>query len=449
MTMEKADLFVIGGGSGGVRAARLASERGAKVVLAEAGRLGGTCVNLGCVPKKLLVYATDYGHFFHDAPGYGWQTDGKKLELDWNSLRDRKDKEIRRLNGIYQANLEKAGVALVAERASLTDASTVEADGTVYECKNILIATGGRPVKPNIPGYAEFASVSDDIFSLPHLPERVAVAGAGYIAVEFCCILAGLGCKVSLLHRGPTVLKNFDVSIQKALLAEMERLGVELRLDSPVERLEKDGDQLSATFAGGERHNCDMFLAATGRGPNVEGLGLGKAGVETRSNGAVIVDEDYATNVPGVYAVGDVTGRVQLTPVAIAEAMSFVAKQFGGYGPDIDYGKIPTAVFTHPSVGTCGMTEQQAKEKYPDCETHVSEFTPFRHSLTGTGEKSMLKLIWEKGNGRVLGVHMVGPEAGEIMQGFAVALATDATKLDFDAVVGIHPTTAEEFVSMR
>lgn len=445
----KADLLVIGGGSGGVRAARMAAAQGAKVVLAEQSRLGGTCVNLGCVPKKLLSYAAHYASDFEDAAGYGWDLGGAEPRLRWDRLRDAKDRDIKRLNGIYEENLKKAGVGIVRAQARLTGPESATVGDEECEAGTILVATGGRPVKPDIEGYAEHAVVSDNIFSLDSLPRRAAVAGAGYIAVEFASILAGMGVEVTLVHRGPTVLRNFDSAIQEALLGEMRRLGVKTRLETTVRRLGRKDGALSAEFENGDEIEVDLYLAATGRAPNTEGLGLKEAGVETGDNGEIPVDEDYRTNVGSVFAVGDVLGRVQLTPVAIAEAMRFVAGRFGGDAPPVDYGLIPTAVFTHPNVATVGLTEAEAKKSSPGSESCESAFTPMRHSLSGREEKAMVKLVFEAGGGRVLGAHMVGPDAGELMQGIAVALAMGATKKDFDATVGIHPTTAEEFVSMR
>lgn len=447
--MKEIDLFVIGGGSGGVRAARKAAEQGCSVVLAEAGKLGGTCVNLGCVPKKLLSYAASFGHHIEDAKSYGWVLPQGEVHLDWSHLRDAKDADIARLNEIYATNLAHAGVRVLHERARLTGPNTVAAGDTEFKAKDILIATGGQPSVPTTPGFAEHASVSDDIFSLPSLPRRAAVGGGGYIAVEFACILAGLGVATTLVHRGPTVLKTFDTSIQRHLLAEMQRNHVELRMDNPVEKLERVGDELVLSFVDKSTLATDLFLCASGRTPNTKGLGLEEAGVKIGKRGEIPVDDNYQSNVPSVHAVGDVIGRVALTPVAIAEGMRFVALKYGGYGPPVDYSLIPTTVFTHPNVGTVGMPEQTARKQFPDCEVTETEFRPMVHSLTGSEEKTLMKLVFEAGGGRVLGAHMIGPDAGELMQGIAVALAKKATKKDFDATVGIHPTSAEEFVSMR
>lgn len=447
--MQKADLVVIGGGSGGVRAARLAAEQGAKVVLAEQARLGGTCVNVGCVPKKLFFYAAGYSSDFVDAKGYGWDLGETSPKLHWDRLRDTKDVEIKRLNGIYEKNLSKAGVKVVKERATLAGSEKVTVGDEEYLAGTILVATGSKPALPPIEGYKEHASVSDDIFSLPTLPKRAAVAGAGYIAVEFASILAGMGVEVHLVHRGPTVLKNFDASIQQRLLAEMEHLGVSLLLNSTVKKLERKDKALLTTFEDSRVLETDLFLAATGRDPNVDGLGLEAAGIKIGNKGEIPVDDDYQSETKGIYALGDVIGRVALTPVAIAEAICFVSRRFGGEGASLDYGLIPTAVFSHPNVATVGLTEDEARKKHSGCECCASEFTPLRHSLSGRNEKTMVKLIFEAGGGKVLGAHMVGAEAGEIMQGIAIALAKGATKKDFDATVGIHPTTAEEFVSLR
>lgn len=447
--MQAVDLFVIGGGSGGVRAARMAAGAGATVVLAEQGALGGTCVNLGCVPKKLFSYAASFGYDFGDAAGYGWQAGPARF--DWPALRQAKDAEIKRLNGIYAANLEKAGVQVIKARASLAGPGVVTADGVEYRCRDIMIATGSQPAKPPTAGYAEHAAVSDDLFSLEELPAAAAVAGGGYIAVEFACILAGMGVATTLVHRGPTVLKNFDISIQQALLAAMRELGVELRLEHEVNELRRNDDgSVTAVFAkGGADLTVGLFLAATGRRPNTAGLGLEEAGVTLARNGAVEVNDEFTSSVAGIHAVGDVIDRVALTPVAIAEAMRFCALKYGSYGPPVDYALIPTAVFTHPNISTVGLTEQEARQKHPDCEVCVSEFTPMRYALSARKEKAMVKLVFAANKGRVLGAHMVGPDAGELMQGIAVALAKGATKEDFDAMVGIHPTTAEEFVSLR
>ncbi len=447
--MQAVDLFVIGGGSGGVRAARMAAGAGASVVLAEQGALGGTCVNLGCVPKKLFSYAAGFGYDFGDAAGYGWQVGPARF--DWPALRRAKDAEIKRLNGIYAANLEKAGVQVIKARARLAGPDVVTADGVEYRCRDIMIATGSQPAKPPTAGYAEHAAVSDDLFGLEELPAAAAVAGGGYIAVEFACILAGMGVATTLVHRGPTVLKNFDISIQQALLAAMRDLGVELRLEHEVSELRRNDDgSVTAVFAkGGADLTVGLFLAATGRRPNTAGLGLEEAGVTLSRNGAVEVNDEFASSVASVHAVGDVIDRVALTPVAIAEAMRFCALKYGSYGPPVDYDLIPTAVFTHPNISTVGLTEQEARQKHPDCEVCVSEFTPMRYALSARKEKAMVKLVFAANKGRVLGAHMVGPDAGELMQGIAVALAKGATKEDFDAMVGIHPTTAEEFVSLR
>lgn len=446
--MKKVDLFVIGGGSGGVRAARKAAEQGATVVLAEAGKLGGTCVNLGCVPKKLLSYAASFGHHLADAPSYGWEIAGTPT-FSWPTMRAAKDADIARLNAIYATNLDKAGVTVVHDRATLTGPNTVVAGDNTYTADTILLATGGQPALPPTEGFAEYASVSDDIFSLEQLPKRAVVAGAGYIAVEFACIFAGLGVETTLVHRGPTVLKKFDSSIQTALLAEMERGHVKLLLDTTITKLEKIDDELVLHFANGDSLTTDLVLSATGRVANTQDLGLETAGVEVQKNGDIHVDASYQTNVASIYAIGDIIGKGALTPLAIAQGMDFVAQKYGGYGPPINYDLVPTAVFTHPNVGTVGMTEQQAKAQFPDCEIKETSFTPMVHSLTESTEKTMMKLIFEHGDGKVLGAHMVGPDAGELMQGIAVALAKGATKYDFDAMVGIHPTAAEEFVSMR
>lgn len=452
---EKIDLAVIGGGSGGVRAARRAAAQGASVVLYEHGRLGGTCVNLGCVPKKLLSYASRFGEDFAEAAAYGWSI-GNRPRLDWKKLRAAKDREIQRLNGVYLRALEEDGVQVVRQRAKLADAGrqdgparVASADGDERDAGTVLIATGSAPQVPDIPGMREHACVSDDIFSLAELPERALVAGAGYIAVEFACILAGMGVRTTLLHRGPEVLKNFDSSVRRALLAELQRRGVTTRLNTQIEKVERRAGERRAICRAGPPELADLLLAATGRAPRTEDLGLAEAGVSTGRSGAIPVNDEYRSSAAAVFAVGDVIGRLALTPVAIAEAGRFAALRFGGAAPPVNYGLVPTAVFSSPQVGTVGLTEQQAREKHPDCEVFANEFTPMKQSLAGGGEKTVVKLICAAGGGAVLGAHMLGPEAGEIVQGIAVAMMCGATKRDFDATVGVHPTAAEEFVAMR
>ena len=442
------DLIVIGGGSGGVRAARRAAEQKAQVALFEGGRLGGTCVNVGCVPKKILSFAASAGEELAVASGHGWQH-SRLGEFDWPTLRDAMAAYIAELNGIYLKRLQKAGVKVFPARAKLAGSNAVVADGQRYQAQKILIATGATASLPAIPGMRELACTSDDMFSLPRLPNSAIVAGAGYIAVEFACILAGLGVATTLAHRGRTILKNFDASVQDRMLERLRERGVRLLLETSFDRIEKSGDRIVAHFADGKSMPADLLLAATGRVPNTADLGLEQAGVETGDKGEIIVDESFMTSADSIYAIGDVIGRLALTPVAIAEGMRFVSENYGGHGPAIDYDLVPTAVFSHPNVGSIGMTEQQARQIHPECLIAESEFLPMRFQLTGISQRTYMKLIHLPDDGRVLGAHMVGPEAGETMQGFAVAMLGGASKRDFDATVGIHPTSAEEFVSMR
>ena len=444
----KFDLIVIGGGSGGVRAARRAAGQNASVALFESGRLGGTCVNVGCVPKKILSFAAQAPEDAEIAAGHGWPA-AACGRLDWPALRTGIARHVSELNRIYLQGLQKAGVTVFSQRARLAGPNAVIAGDRQYEGKRILIATGARPAVPAIAGMREFALTSDDMFSLPQLPGSAIVVGGGYIAVEFASILAGLGVATTLAHRGRTILKNFDACVQECLLGHLREQGVNLMLETSLQGLDKTGDGIVADFGGEDLQAAGLLLAATGRVPNTADLGLEEAGVRTGEQGQIIVDESFRSSVDSIYAVGDVIGRLALTPVAIAEGMRFVAGTYGGYGPAIDYGLVPTAVFSHPSVGSIGMTEQQAKDAHPDCLIAESEFVPLRLKLAGKPAAVRMKLIHLPDNGRVLGAHMVGPDAGEIMQGFAVAMAVGASKSDFDATVGIHPTAAEEFVSMR
>ena len=444
--MQKADLFVIGGGSGGVRAARLAAEAGANVVLAEEKLLGGTCVNAGCVPKKLMVYASHFSEELKDAAGFGWQS--AKASHHWTTLIQNKDREISRLNGVYRDLLENAGVKLIRATATLSGANCVIANGEEFAAEKILIAVGGSPSRPPTPG-AEFAAVSDDMFHLKEPPRRAIVMGGGYIAVEFAGILAGLGVKTTLQHRSNVLLKKFDSDVRRMILAEIQKKNVMLKLGESAEKIVRKNGGLAMTLADGEELFADLILCATGRRPCTANLGLEKAGVAVRKDGAIEVDENYQSNAASVFAVGDVIGRVALTPVAIAEATAFARRQFGdGKSSAVDYANIPTAVFSQPPVGTVGMTEEEARESGISPTIYQSEFRPLKHSLSGGDEKTLIKLIAAEG-GKIVGAHMVGGDAGEIIQGIAVAIRKGATKEDFDSTVGVHPTTAEEFVSLR
>ena len=441
------DLYVVGAGSGGVRASRVAAGLGARVAVAESTHLGGTCVNVGCVPKKLFVYGAQFAEDFADAAAYGWSASAPGF--DWARLRDNKTAEIERLQGVYRNLLASAGVAVHEGRARLADAHTVEINGAAYTAERILIATGSRPWTPDLPGL-EHAIISDDAFYLPRFPQRAVVVGGGYIAVEFAGIFAGLGAQTELLYRGPLFLRGFDDGVRRFVAEELEKKGVALRFDAVVERIDKAGAERVLCLADGGEVAADLVLYATGRRPNTDGLGLREAGVALADNGAVLVDEEYRSNVRNILAIGDVIDRMQLTPVAIAEGMCVAHNLFGDGPPRrLDYDNIPTAVFCQPNIGTVGLTEAEARRRLGAVEVYESSFKPMKHSLTGRSERSFMKIVVERATDLVVGLHMVGPEAGEIVQGMAVAINAGATKRQFDATIGIHPTAAEEFVTMR
>ncbi|GAC1459871.1 MAG: glutathione-disulfide reductase [Steroidobacteraceae bacterium] len=446
------DLFVIGGGSGGVRAARTAAARGARVALAEVAALGGTCVNLGCIPKKLYSYAAGYAEAFAEAPGYGW-TVGEP-HFDWAHLKAQRAREIGRLNGVYRALLDGAGVTVLQGRAMLADANTVEVEDQPYRARHVLIATGGRPFVPHFTG-SEHGVVSDAMFDLEPFPKRLLVVGAGYIACEFASIFNGLGARVTLLPRKAHILNGFDEDVRQFLAAQMGQAGIDLRFNSQIAAIRRGTDGLTVTLERGQPVQADVVLFATGRVPNTEGLGLENAGVALDDQGRIRVDAGYRTTAPSIYALGDVSTRMQLTPVALAEAMAVVDALFPDpKRPDqrrtLDYEYTPTAVFTHPNVGTCGLTEAEARSRFDNRVTvFCSEFRALRHTLSGSHERTFMKLVVDAASDRVVGLHMVGPDAGEIVQGFAVAMRSGATKADFDHTLGIHPTVAEEFVTMR
>ncbi|WP_024538522.1 glutathione-disulfide reductase [Comamonas badia] len=450
------DLFVIGGGSGGVRAARFAGQRGVRVGMAESGRMGGTCVNVGCIPKKLYSYAAEYAEGFADARGYGWNIPGEPA-LDWDTLKRNRAQSIANLNAIYENLMTGAKVDRMQGHASLVDAHTVQVrhdDGRVtqHSAAAILIATGGTPWVPELPG-RELAVTSDDIFDLPRFPRRLAVVGGGYIACEFASIFHGMGSTVTLLYRGEQVLRGFDGEVRNFAAEEMRKAGVDIRVRAGVERIEAVDGARRMHLRDGTTLDADVVLYATGRRANTEGLGLDAAGVRQSEGGTIAVDAHFATSVPGIYALGDVVGRMELTPVALAEAMALVDHLYGPLpgkpARAMDYANIPTAVFTHPPIGTVGLSEEAAREKHGAVRIYRSDFRPLRHSLSGRSERTMVKLIVEDATDRVVGAHMVGAEAGEIIQGFAVALKCGATKAQFDATIGIHPTSAEEFVTLR
>jgi glutathione reductase (NADPH) len=440
------DLFTIGAGSGGVRASRMAAMTGARVAVAEAGALGGTCVNVGCFPKMLFVYASHFADDFGDAAGFGW-TVGER-SLDWPRLLANKNREIERLNGVYARLLDGAGVTRFEGRATLVDANTVEVAGRRHRAANILVATGGWPSLPDVPGI-EHAVTSNEMFHLPALPSRAVVVGGGYIAVEFAGILHGLGVAVTQLYRGPLFLRGFDDDVRRTLADEMRKRGVDLRFQARVARIERAGDERRVVLEDGSVVVADAVLYATGRRPLTAGLGLERVGVETRPDGAIVVDAWSRTSVPSIWAIGDVTDRIQLTPVAIHEAMALVRTLFGGVPTKPDHEDVASAVFSQPPVATVGLTEAQARERHGEVVVYRSTFRPLKHTLTGRDEQTMMKLVVDRASDRVVGVHMVGADAAEIIQGLAVAVKMRATKADFDATIGIHPTAAEEFVTMR
>ena len=440
------DLFVIGAGSGGVRAARFAAGFGAKVAVAEERHLGGTCVNIGCVPKKLMVYASHFSEDFEDAAGYGWSVGERRF--DWSKLIANKNSEIGRLNGIYERLLTNSGVEIVEGTAAIEDAHTVVVAGREIRARYILIATGGLPSRPREPGQ-ELGIVSDDVFYLDRQPERIIVAGGGYIAVEFAGVFAGLGSEVTQLYRGDLFLRGFDDDLRRGLAEEMLKKGVDLRFRTIIDKTEKTSNGLLAHLSSGDRLEVDQILYAIGRRPNIAGLGLERAGVALGDSGGVKVDGFYRTSVPSIFAIGDVIDRVQLTPVALAEGMVVARHLFAGQDTEVDYAQIPTAVFSQPPLATVGLTEAQAREAYGAVDIYRSRFTPMKHTMTGRDEKTLMKLVVARDSQKVVGAHMLGQDGPEIIQGIGIALKAGATKADFDRTIGIHPTAAEEFVTMR
>lgn len=442
------DLFVIGAGSGGVRAARFAAGFGARVAVAESRYLGGTCVNVGCVPKKLLVYGAHYSDDIDQAQGYGWTIDG--ATFDWKTLIANKDREIQRLNGIYKNLLTDSGVTLLQAHARLVDAHTVEVEGQHYTAEHILIATGGWPFVPDIPG-REHAITSNEAFYLDELPRRVLVVGGGYIAVEFASIFHGCGSETRLLYRGDLFLRGFDGSLRDHLKDELIKKDVDLQFNADITRIDKQPDgTLLATLKDGRTLEADCILYATGRRPMLDGLRLENLDVTLDERGFIAVDEQFRTTTPSILAIGDVIGRVQLTPVALAEGMAVARQLFKPeeYRP-VDYNTIATAVFSLPNMATVGLTEEEARAKGHKVVLFESRFRPMKLTMTNSLERSLMKLVVDADTDKVLGCHMAGPEAGEIIQGLAVALKAGATKRIFDDTLGIHPTAAEEFVTMR
>jgi len=440
------DLFVIGAGSGGTRAARMSAALGARVAIAEELHLGGTCVNVGCIPKKLFVYGSHFAEDFEDGAAYGWTT--SRETFDWPTLRDNKTREIERLNGVYEDLLKGPGAEIIRDHASLVDVHAVTVGNETVTAENILIATGSRAIVPPFPG-DDLVITSDEAFYLDAFPERVVIIGGGYIAVEFAGIFRGLGADTTLAYRGPLFLRGFDGGVREFVAAELSEKNVTLRFDTTVESVTRAADGLIVRTHAGDVLEADVVLCATGRAPNTAGLNLSAAGVDLDSSGGVRVDDRYRTTAPHIRAIGDVIGGLQLTPVAIAEGMCIAYNLFGGEDREVDYEEIPTAVFCQPNIGTVGPTEEDARRRFPALTVFESTFRPLKHTLTGRAERTMMKLLVDGDTDRVVAAHMVGPDAGEIIQGLSVAIKAGATKADFDRTIGIHPTAAEEFVTMR
>lgn len=442
------DLFTIGAGSGGVRASRMAASYGARVAVAEEYRVGGTCVIRGCVPKKLFVYASHVHEDIEDAAGFGWTVEG--ASFDWKTLIANKDKEIDRLNGIYIGNLEGSDVEIIEDRAVIKDKHTVHLvnQNRDVTAKNILIATGATPNVHEVPGH-ELAITSNEAFHLDELPRRVLVAGGGYIAVEFAGIFNGLGSETTLVYRGEEILRGFDNDLRTHLHTEMEKKGVTIRTQVVFEKIEKTADGLAVTLSDGFVIETDAVMFAIGRLPNTRGLGLENAGVKMKDNGTIEVDAYSRTNVDSIYAVGDVTNRANLTPVAIREGAAFAETVFANNPVAVDHSCIPTAVFSTPEIGTVGISEEVARERFDRVDVYKSTFRPMKHTLSGRDERTMMKIIVNPATDKVLGVHMIGPASGEIVQAVGIAVQMGATKAQFDATIAVHPTAAEELVTMK
>ena len=456
------DLFVIGAGSGGVRAARMAAGLGAKVAIAEERYFGGTCVNVGCVPKKLYVYASQFSESFTAASGFGWKVGDSAF--DWNKLVANKDKEIGRLQNVYDKLLQDSHVTIVNGRATLVDAHTVRVGDVIYSAERIILATGGWPFVPDVPG-KEFIITSNEVFNLPTLPKKMVIVGGGYIAVEFAGIMNGLGVQVTVVERNNKILRGFDEDVREFLILEMQKKGIQFMFNSYVEyikkadngfqvciqdNVEQDFESLAGETDADKLIDADIVMYATGRVPNAKGMGLEQIGVAMDSVGAIQVNNDYQTNIPNIYALGDVTNRVNLTPVATSEGMALVNKLYASQYKSVDYENIPTAVFSQPSIGTVGLTQAQACAQYPaDIDVYKADFKAMKNTISGSNERTLMKMLVVRSTDVVVGMHMVGPDAGEIIQGFAVAMRAGATKAIFDSTIGIHPTAAEEFVTMR
>ncbi len=440
------DLFTIGAGSGGVRASRMSASFGAKVAVAEERYLGGTCVNVGCIPKKLFVYASHFGDDFDDVSGYGWTVGARSF--DWATLIANKNREIQRLNGVYRKLLTDAGVTLFESHAEVVDPHTVSIEGKKITAKYILAAVGSWPRVPEIPG-SEYAITSNEVFYLPVFPQQVIIVGGGYIGVEFAGIFHGLGARTTELYHSELFLRGFDDDIRRTLADEMRKRGIDLRFQTDITKIEKAGNRLKARLTDGSFIEADQILYATGRGSKTPDLGLESGGVKLSNNGAVVVDEYSKSTVDSIYAIGDCTDRMMLTPVAIAEGMALANTLFNGKPTKPSYLNVPTAIFSTPNCATVGLTEAQARSQTAAIDIYRTSFKALKHTLTGRDERTMMKLIVDQASDKVLGCHMVGAEAGEIIQGLAVALNCGATKAQFDATIGIHPTAAEEFVTLR
>ncbi|MEZ5813815.1 MAG: glutathione-disulfide reductase [Alphaproteobacteria bacterium] len=448
MSKQHYDYFVIGAGSGGVRSARIAATHGAKVAIAEGSNLGGTCVNLGCIPKKLLAYGADYGYHMEDARGFGWNIP-ENITLDWPKLIENKNKEISRLNGIYKSLLETAGVELFNGYAAFEDANTLSVNGQHVSADKILIAVGGTPRRPKCEG-ASLMATSDDVFHWPRKPENVVIQGGGYIAVEFAHIFHGLGAHVTLLYRGELFLRGFDRDIAAALAEEMRKSGIDLRFNTDVAKVEQNGNQYTVHTNTGETLKCDLPITAIGRNPNIEKLNLDNAGISLAPNGQIAINENYQTSAAHIYALGDVANNTPLTPVAIQEGHVLADRLFGNM-PEraVNYDNIATAVFSAPPIGTVGLSEEAAREQGFEPHIYESGFQPLKHKLSGRNEKTLMKLVVDAKTDKVLGAHMMGMDAPEVIQGIAIAMNMGATKADFDRTMAVHPTSAEEFVLMR
>ncbi len=446
MSKHDFDLLVIGAGSGGVRASRIAASHGARVAVAEEYRVGGTCVIRGCVPKKLLVYGAHFAEDLEDAARFGWQIAAKRF--DWPTLRDNVAAEVDRLNGLYQNTLDNNQVTTLLGHARLVDAHTVEVAGQRHTAGTILIASGARPFIPDVPG-AEHGITSNEVFQLPELPRRMVIAGAGYIATEFAGVFHELGSDVTVINRSDTILRGWEPALADRLLTISMAKGINFKLNCRLERVEKTGDGLVLHFADGKRIETDVILWALGRVPNTEGLGLADLGVSLNEKGAIAVDADSRTSVPSIFAVGDVTDRVQLTPVAIREGHSFADRQFGGKSWRVDYSAIPSAVFSNPPLGSVGMTEAEARNAFGQVKIYTSDFRPMKNVLAGRNERALYKLVVDAASDRVVGAHMIGPDAPEILQAVAIAVKAGLTKAQFDDTMALHPTMSEELVLMR